>query len=92
MKIIRKCQSCRNSQDRDLMIKITKTKDGLIINPNSKQIGRSMYVCKNTECIKNLIKKHKIKSALKYSNMDEIEKIEQKLKDFIEEQNTHINV
>ena len=75
----RKCQACNIKQDRSLMIKITKTKDGLKINPNSKELGRSIYVCKNIECIKKLIKKKRIKTGLKYSNQEEIAKTEQEL-------------
>ncbi len=77
--IERKCQACNIKQDRSLMIKITKTKDGLKINPNSKELGRSIYVCKNIECIKKLIKKKRIKTGLKYSNQEEIAKTEQEL-------------
>lgn len=75
----RKCQACGLIQDRDLMIKITKTTNGLKINPSSKELGRSVYVCKNPECIKILIKKKRIKGGLKYGNQEEIERIEKEL-------------
>ena len=79
--IKRKCQGCQKIQERSLMIKITKLNDGkLKINPLSNELGRSIYVCKNEDCIKTLIKKKKLKTALKYSNMDEIAKIEEELK------------
>ena len=79
--IKRKCQGCLKIQERSLMIKITKLNDGkLKINPLSNELGRSIYVCKNEDCIKTLIKKKKLKTALKYSNMDEIAKIEEELK------------
>ena len=79
--IKRKCQGCLKIQERSLMIKITKLNDGkLKINPLSNELGRSIYVCKNEDCIKALIKKKKLKTALKYSNMDEIAKIEEELK------------
>lgn len=75
-KIERKCQGCNKIFDRKELIKITKLKDGTLkINPTSKELGRSIYVCKNPDCIKNLIKKKRIKLGLKYSNSDEIEKI-----------------
>ena len=82
--IERKCQSCNIKQDRNLMIKITKLPSGLKINPTSKELGRSIYVCKNIECIKKLIKKKRIKVALKYSNQEEITKIEQELLNMIQ--------
>ena len=87
MTIIRKCQSCKKNQNRDNMFKITKTKDGLVFEPSSKELGRSMYVCKNLDCIKILIKKHKIKNALKCTNLDEVSKIEQILLEYFKEQN-----
>ena len=62
------------------LIKITKLKDGTLkINPNSNELGRSAYVCKNLECIQTLIKKKKLKSALKYTDFEMIAKIEQEL-------------
>ena len=81
--IKRKCQGCLSLINRDELIKITKLADGTLkINPNSKELGRSVYVCKNSECIKTLIKKKKIKTALKYSNMEEIAKAEELLKKY----------
>lgn len=79
--IKRKCQGCAESFNRDELIKITKLPDNTLkINPTNKELGRSIYVCKNAQCIKQLIKKKRIKTALKYSNVDEISKIEEKLK------------
>ena len=81
--IQRKCQGCLSLINRDELIKITKLTDGTLkINPNSKELGRSVYVCKNSECIKIFIKKKKLKTALKYTNMEEISKIEELLKKY----------
>lgn len=80
----RKCQGCSNTYDRADLIKITKLIDNTLkINPTSKELGRSLYVCKSEQCIKNLIKKKRIKIALKYSNQDEIVRIEQELKKYL---------
>lgn len=79
----RKCQGCCELKDADFMIKITKLHDKLKINPKSTELGRSMYICKNPECIKITIKKKRIKSALKFSNSSEIERIEKELKNMI---------
>ena len=80
MEHIRLCQSCRKKINRDELIKITKINDETLkINPKSSELGRSLYVCKNLDCIKNLIKKKRIKSALKFSNQNEIERIEKEL-------------
>ncbi len=83
--IERMCQGCKTVKDRDLMIKITKLGSGLLkINPKSSELGRSVYVCKNFGCVKNLIKKRKLKTALKCSNFKEIEKIESELLKLVE--------
>jgi predicted RNA-binding protein YlxR (DUF448 family) len=81
--IKRKCQGCLKLIDRNELVKITKLSDGTLkINPTSKELGRSVYVCKNPECIKTFIKKKKLKTALKYSNMKEISRIEELLKSY----------
>lgn len=78
--IKRKCLACNIVTDRNNLIKITRLSDGTLkINPTSKEIGRSVYVCKNTECIKNFIKRKRLK-ALKSDSQSELLKIEQQLK------------
>ena len=52
--IQRKCQGCLTVKNRDEMIKITRFSNGTLkINPTSKELGRSLYVCSNLDCIKN---------------------------------------
>ena len=78
--IKRKCQGCNQIFDRNHLIKITKLPDGSIkINPSSKEIGRSIYVCKNSECIKNFLKRKRLRN-LKISSAEEILRIEEELK------------
>ena len=85
MEIKRKCAACKTLKNRCELIKITKLQNGrLKINPTSKELGRSVYVCKDTECIKKFIKKKALKIALKYSNQSEIERIEGELMTFTE--------
>ncbi len=63
----RKCVSCGKIQDKKDMIKITKdfSTGRVIINKNSKQFGRSAYLCYNRDCIETGIKKNKISKALR---------------------------
>lgn len=62
----RQCASCRVVKNKDELIKITKMKNGdIVVNPSSKQVGRSMYVCKDKTCIENLLKKTRIENSLK---------------------------
>lgn len=78
--VIRKCAVCKKESDRIDLIKITKLENGLLkINPTSKEIGRSVYICKNPDCIKLFIKKKRLKGGLKYSNPLETERVEKEL-------------
>ena len=72
----RKCQSCKQTKNVDLMHKITKEfkSEKLYLNPNSKILGRSAYVCKDKECINKLLKKKILYKALKTDSLEQIEK------------------
>lgn len=65
--IYRKCIACNQIKTRDTLIKITrqKTTGEIKINPDSKFFGRSVYICKNEECVNNAFKKGKIFKILK---------------------------
>ena len=56
----RKCVGCGKIKDRQELIKITKVDDDIIVNPDSKKFGRSVYVCYNNVCIENAFKKNRI--------------------------------
>ena len=78
--IKRKCQGCNQIFDRKNLIKITKLSDGTLkINPSSKELGKSVYVCKNAECIKNFIKRKRLRT-LKINSLETVAKIEEELK------------
>ena len=68
------CISCRELKNRDKLIKITKeSKSGnIVIQPNSKTFGRSVYLCYNQTCINNALKKDKIKRLLKYKGSEDL--------------------
>ena len=85
MEIIRKCQGCGKTADRDNLIKITKSsKTGEVrINPNSKFIGRSIYLCKNLDCLKQIIKKKKIQREFKIKTQEEMDFLIIELTDLI---------
>lgn len=83
--IKRKCLACNKVTTRENLIKITRLKEGTLkINPTSKEIGRSVYVCKNSQCIKEFIKRKKLR-ALKSDSQSEILKIEEMLKNIVSE-------
>ena len=49
------------------MIKITKEylTGEVIVNPDSKTFGRSVYLCYNQNCIEQALKKNRLGKALK---------------------------
>ncbi len=81
--IERKCQGCGKILDRKNFIKITLNHGKLYINPNSKILGRSMYICTDQNCIKTAIKKKRIINALKFKNFDEIKEVEKQLLEMV---------
>ena len=55
----RKCISCGELKPQEQLIKITKEHDSgnIVIQPDSKTFGRSVYLCYNQECINTVLKK-----------------------------------
>lgn len=64
---IRKCISCGQTKSREELIRITKEhKSGnIVIQPDSKTFGRSVYLCYNKDCISMAFKKNKLNKMLK---------------------------
>ena len=61
--IKRICISCRNTFDRENLIKITKDhRQGIMFQ---KGIGRSAYICKSKKCYSDSKIKKKLQKALK---------------------------
>ncbi len=77
--VVRKCQGCAKISDRENFIKITLNEGKLHINPSSKVLGRSLYICPDIKCIKNVIKKKRLMTALKFKNFEEIQTVEAEL-------------
>lgn len=70
----RKCAGCGALKDRNRLIKITydKKENEVLINPNSKIFGRSVYLCYNKMCIENALKKNRIQKNLKTNISEEL--------------------
>ena len=63
----RKCIACGEIKSRSELIKITKehTSGDIVVLPDSKTFGRSVYLCYNENCINNAFKKNKLNKMLK---------------------------
>lgn len=69
MVIERKCVGCGKIKNRNELIKITHESchGNVIVNPDNKIFGRSVYLCYNNSCIEGAFKKDKISRILKTS-------------------------
>ena len=67
MTMLRKCAGCGELKPRKDMIKITKEHltGEVIVNPDSKTFGRSVYLCYNQSCIEKAQKKNRLNKLLK---------------------------
>ncbi len=65
----RKCVGCGKLKNRKDLIKITRENahGNVIVNPDNKIFGRSVYLCYNNSCVENAFKKNKISKILKAS-------------------------
>ncbi len=78
----RKCIGCDTLKERAEMIRIMKLHDTgeIIINPTSRDFGRSLYICYNIECVNKSLKKKKLQKILKKEVPEEIIKYLEKVK------------
>ena len=65
MKPIRTCMVCRQKFDKDNLIRIVKTPQGVQIDSNHTMQARGTYICKNTQCHDKLKKQRSLNSAFK---------------------------
>ncbi len=65
--IYRRCVSCNELRPRTDLIKITfnRTLNELRVSPDSKFVGRSVYICKNDGCVSAAFRKSKIYKYLR---------------------------
>lgn len=80
---MRKCITCNENFSKKELIRIVNNKDeGILVDYTGKSNGRGAYVCKSTECIKNIKKTGKLANALK-SKIPEI--IYEEIEDYVSE-------
>lgn len=66
-RFLRQCCCCKEIKAKTDLIRITKDSGNneVKINEGNKYIGRSVYICKNKECIEQTIRKRTIQRQLK---------------------------
>jgi len=80
----RQCIACRSKKNKNQLIRLSKINDKIVINNN---VGRGVYVCKNSECINLLENRNLLNRAFKYNaNNENKQNIFKELREFGREQ------
>ncbi len=77
---IRKCIGCQKNFERAQLFRILKDYQSgkIILNPINKDFGRSVYLCKNSECVEKAFKKGRIAGLLKVKNIENLKELLQR--------------
>ena len=60
----RTCIACNEKKEKRELLRIVKSKDGIIeVDLKKKKNGRGAYICKNEECLEKLIKTKKLEKV-----------------------------
>lgn len=69
--ILRRCISCKKQREKRDFLRVVRTKDmNILIDNEYKIFGRSAYICKDKNCIKNAFSKKRLEKALRVSQID----------------------
>ena len=62
---LRKCTGCGKLLERENLIRVVRSADGIVIKGACHRDGRSAYICKNIECLKKAQKKKGLERSLR---------------------------
>lgn len=70
---VRLCVACREKLDREKLIRLLQDhKTGeTFVNPDKFKFGRSVYICKNENCITKFLKNKRYKDKFKKEELIE---------------------
>ena len=61
----RTCIACNNQKEKIELLRIVKSKDGIIeVDLTGRKNGRGAYICKKEECLNKIIKSKRLEKAL----------------------------
>ena len=68
----RLCVGCHEKYPKKELIRIVKTPDEEVkLDDTGKMNGRGVYICKNEDCLNEVLKKNKLQKSLKKEIKDE---------------------
>ena len=69
----RTCMACNEQKEKNELIRIVKSKDGIIdIDLTGKKSGRGAYICKNEACLDKIIKSKRLERVFELEISKEI--------------------
>ncbi len=70
--ILRKCVACGKEADKRDLIRIVRSKDGVVsIDPTGRAPGRGAYICRSLDCLNLAIKSKALSKSLKVGHIGE---------------------
>ena len=69
----RTCIGCRETKDKNELIRIVKNKDGeIFIDLTGKADGRGAYICNNVQCLEKTVKSKRLENSFNIKIDNEI--------------------
>ena len=69
----RTCMACNEQKDKNELLRIVKSKDGIIdVDLTGKISGRGAYICKNEACLDKIIKSKRLERVFELEINQEI--------------------
>ena len=69
----RRCMGCNESKEKQELIRIVKSSDGIIeVDLTGKKNGRGAYICKNEECLNKVMKSKRLQRVFSHEIDSEI--------------------
>lgn len=68
---MRMCVACREKKDKQDLIRLVKTNEGIVYDPKKKVMGRGFYLCRDLKCYELLTKKKVLNKLLSKQVTDE---------------------
>ena len=69
----RTCMACNEQQEKQELIRIVRSKDGVIeVDLSGKKSGRGAYICKKEECLEKIMKSKRLERIFEQEISSEI--------------------
>ena len=69
----RTCMACNEQKDKNELLRIVKSKDGIIdVDLTGKKSGRGAYICKSEACLDKIIKSKRLERVFEQEINSEI--------------------